>query len=136
MSLYEGSPCSESDSARANRSSERGAGTQGGEAFLGASRLSTSAGSRPRSASGGRLSRMPMRLKESLDPLLLSFATLVAVILAVWLMVRAIRWAKRKTRAGSVLAAAAFPFPDQPSPHEQIENANRLRKDTGSGDPE
>ena len=29
----------------------------------------------------------------------------------VWLAVRAIRWAKKGTRAGSMLAAAAFPFP-------------------------
>jgi hypothetical protein len=54
----------------------------------------------------------------------------------VWLAVRAIRWAKKGTRAGSMLAAAAFPFPDQPPPHEQVENANRLKKDAESGDPE
>jgi hypothetical protein len=54
----------------------------------------------------------------------------------IWLAVRAVRWAKRGTRAGSILAAAAFPFPDQPPPHEQAENANRLRKDMESGDPE
>jgi hypothetical protein len=33
-----------------------------------------------------------------------------------------------------MLAAAAFPFPEQPPPHEQVENANRLRKDAESGD--
>ena len=60
----------------------------------------------------------------------------VAALLLVWLFVRAIRWAKKGTKAGSMLAAAAFPFPDQPPPHEQVANANRLRKDAESGDPE
>jgi len=54
----------------------------------------------------------------------------------VWLMIRAVRWAKKKTKVGSMLAAAAFPFPDQRPPNEQVENANRSRKAAESGDPE
>jgi hypothetical protein len=61
---------------------------------------------------------------------------LLVLIAFGWLMVRAIRWAKKRTKVGSMLAAAAFPFPEQPPPHEQVENANRLRKDAQSGDPE
>jgi hypothetical protein len=53
-----------------------------------------------------------------------------------WLMVRAIRWARKGTKTGSMLAAAAFPFPDQPPPAEQVENANRLRKDAESAGPD
>jgi hypothetical protein len=34
------------------------------------------------------------------------------------------------------LAAAAFPFPDQPPPQEQVELENRLKKSAESGDPE
>jgi hypothetical protein len=60
-------------------------------------------------------------------------AAVLAVLLLVWLMARAVRWAKKGTKAGSMLAAAAFPFPEQPPPHEQVENANRLRKDAESG---
>lgn len=62
--------------------------------------------------------------------------TSLAIVAGAWLLVRAVRWAKKRTKAGSMLAAAAFPFPDQPPPHEQVENANRLRKDAESGDPE
>jgi hypothetical protein len=62
-------------------------------------------------------------------------ATVFAAFVCVWLAVRAIRWAKKGTRAGSILAAAAFPFPDQPPPREQVENARRLKKDAESGDP-
>ena len=57
------------------------------------------------------------------------------VALTLWLMIRAVRWAKKGTKAGSMLAAAAFPFPDQPPPGEQVENANRLKKDAGARDP-
>jgi len=35
-----------------------------------------------------------------------------------------------------MLAAAAFPFPDQPPPHEQVEQANRLKREGQSGDPQ
>ena len=63
-------------------------------------------------------------------------AAVVAALLLVWLFARAIRWAKKGTKAGSMLAAAAFPFPEQPPPHEQVENANRLKKDAEPGDPE
>jgi hypothetical protein len=59
----------------------------------------------------------------------------LGLIFLLWLMVRAIRWAKKGTRTGSMLAAAAFPFPEQPPPHEQVENANRLRKDAEPADP-
>jgi hypothetical protein len=62
-------------------------------------------------------------------------AAIFAAFVFVWAAVRAIRWAKKGTRAGSMLAAAAFPFPEQPPPHEQVENANRLKKDAESGDP-
>jgi len=58
------------------------------------------------------------------------------VAVAVWLGVRAVRWAKKGTRGGKVLAGALFPFPDQSSPQEQVEQQIRLRKDTESGDPE
>ena len=44
-------------------------------------------------------------------------------------MILPLRWAKRGTKAGSMLAAAAFPFPDQPPPHEQLADAIRLDKD-------
>jgi hypothetical protein len=63
-------------------------------------------------------------------------AAVFAVFVFGWAAVRAIRWAKKGTKAGSMLAAAAFPFPDRPPPYEQVENANRLKKDTESGDPE
>lgn len=72
----------------------------------------------------------------SLEQFLWVCAAVLAVVLLVWLLTRTIRWARRGTRAGSMLAAAAFPFPDQPPPHEQVANANRLRKDPESGDPE
>jgi hypothetical protein len=35
-----------------------------------------------------------------------------------------------------MLAAAAFPFADQPSPQEQIEQENRLKKESESGEPD
>jgi hypothetical protein len=60
----------------------------------------------------------------------------LAAVLVVWLAFRALRWARKKSRVGSMLAAAAFPFPDQPPPHEQVEQANRTRKDSESGDPQ
>jgi hypothetical protein len=56
-------------------------------------------------------------------------------VLAAWLAVRAVRWARKGTRGGAMLAAAAFPFPDQPPPNEQVERANQLRKDAESADP-
>jgi hypothetical protein len=51
-------------------------------------------------------------------------------------MILALRWAKKATKAGSMLAAAAFPFPDQPPPPEQLAAANRLDKDAESGTPQ
>jgi hypothetical protein len=53
-----------------------------------------------------------------------------------WLAVRAVRWAKKGSKLGSMLVAAAFPFPDQPPPQEQVEQQNRLKKDAESGDPD
>jgi hypothetical protein len=63
-------------------------------------------------------------------------AAILAALAFLWLAIRAIRWARKGTKAASVLAAAAFPFPEQPPPHEQVENANRLKKDSESGSPE
>jgi hypothetical protein len=71
---------------------------------------------------------------KNLDHSLWAFAAVLAAVFFVWLMIRAIRWARKRTTVGSMLAAAAFPFPEQPPPHEQVENANRLRKDAESGD--
>jgi hypothetical protein len=62
-------------------------------------------------------------------------AATLAVAGVVWLAVLAIRWAKKGSRAGAMLAAAAYPFPDQPPPHEQIEEANRLDKNDDAGEP-
>ena len=59
----------------------------------------------------------------------------LAGVLVARLMILALRWAKKGTRAGSMLAAAAFPFPDQPPPHEQLADAIRLDKDADSGTP-
>jgi hypothetical protein len=70
------------------------------------------------------------------DQLLWTCAAILAALVLVWLAIQGIRWAKKGTKAGSMLAAAAFPFPDQPPPHEQVENANRLKKDAESGDSE
>ena len=62
-------------------------------------------------------------------------ASSLAFIVLVWCAVRAIRWAQQGSKGASLLAAAAFPFPDQPPPHEQLERANRLDRDTDSGQP-
>jgi hypothetical protein len=53
---------------------------------------------------------------------------------AAWLAVRAVRWAKKGTAGAKVLTGALFPFPDQPPPHEQIEQQIRLKKDAQAGD--
>ena len=73
---------------------------------------------------------------ENLYRLLWPSVAILTALAFLWIAVRAIRWAKKGTRAASILAAAAFPFPDQPPPHEQVEDANRLRKDSESGSPE
>jgi len=73
---------------------------------------------------------------KNLEPLLWLCVSLFFAVGAVWLSVRAIRWAKKGSKAGSMLAAAAFPFPGQPPPQEQVEQENRLKKSTESGDPE
>ncbi len=57
------------------------------------------------------------------------------MVLLGWLMVRIIRWAKKGSRTGAMLAAAAFPFPEQPPPNEQVERINRLKKGTNSAQP-
>ena len=69
------------------------------------------------------------------SPLLWVTLGVLAVVFAAWLMSVAVRWAKKGTKAGSMLAAAAFPFPDQPPPHEQLQDALRLDKDADSGAP-
>jgi hypothetical protein len=71
---------------------------------------------------------------KNLDQWLWACAAVLATLSIVWLMIRLIRWARKRTKIGSMLAAAAFPFPDQPPPYEQVENANRLKKDAESGD--
>jgi hypothetical protein len=73
---------------------------------------------------------------KNTEQLLWASGAILIALLVVWLAFRALRWAKKKTTAGSMLAAAAFPFPDQPPPHEQVEQANRSRQDSESGDPE
>jgi hypothetical protein len=59
----------------------------------------------------------------------------LVIAASAWFAVLAIRWAKKGTKAGTMLAAAAYPFPDQPPPHEQVEEANRLNRDTEAGEP-
>jgi hypothetical protein len=54
---------------------------------------------------------------------------------ALWLAVRAVRWAKKGTKGGKMLTGALFPFPDQPPPQEQVEHQIRLKRDAESGDP-
>jgi hypothetical protein len=63
------------------------------------------------------------------------FGAGLVVVGIVWLAVRAVRWAKKGSRGASMLAAAAFPFPEQPPPHELVDRANRVNKDNDSGDP-
>jgi hypothetical protein len=55
---------------------------------------------------------------------------------ALWLAARAIRWARKGTRGGKMVASALFLFPDQPPPQELVEQQTRLRKDSEAGDPE
>jgi hypothetical protein len=71
----------------------------------------------------------------SKESLVWIFVIVVSVVILTWLAVRAIRWAKKGTKAGSMLAAAAFPFPDQPPPEEQVEQQSRIKKSAESGDP-
>jgi hypothetical protein len=68
--------------------------------------------------------------------LLWTCSIILALLVLTWLMIRAIRWARKGSKGASMLAAAAFPFPEQPPPNEQIERVNRLKKGTESGDPE
>jgi hypothetical protein len=70
------------------------------------------------------------------NPLIWTLLLVATVVGFVWLAVRAVRWAKKGSKAGSMLAAAAFPFPDQPPPQEQVAQQNRLKKDAESGDPD
>jgi len=72
----------------------------------------------------------------SKEPFIWVCVLVVCAVSFIWLAVRAIRWAKKGSKGGSMLAAAAFPFPDQPPPQEQVEQQNRLKKDAESGDPE
>lgn len=48
---------------------------------------------------------------KNFDQVLWVLTVATGLSVFVWLMVRAVRWAKKGTRAGSMLAAAAFPFP-------------------------
>jgi len=73
---------------------------------------------------------------NDLGGLLWTCSALVVLLFLAWLMVRAIRWAKKGSKSASMLAAAAFPFPEQPPPNEQVERINRLKKGAESGDPE
>ncbi len=61
-------------------------------------------------------------------PLIWASGLIALTVLFVWLRVRAVRWAKRGTRGGAMLAAADFPFPEQPPPNEIMQRANRIRK--------
>ena len=70
------------------------------------------------------------------NELILVGVVILFAVLATWLMLRAIRWAKKGSKGASMLAAAAFPFPEQPPPNEQVERINRLKKDAESGDPQ
>ena len=71
---------------------------------------------------------------KDLEPLLWISSLVAAVAAFIWMAIRAIRWAKKGSKAGSMLAAAAFPYPDQPPPQEQVEMENRLKKSNDSGD--
>ena len=71
-----------------------------------------------------------------MNPLLWLIVAPLAAVLLGWVIVRAMRWARKGSTGASMLAAAAFPFPDQPPPNEQVEHESRLRKDAESGDPD
>ena len=73
---------------------------------------------------------------KNLESMLWLCISLLIAVSSLWLAVRAIRWAKKGSKAGSMLAAAAFPFPEQPPPQEQVEQENRLNKDAELSDPE
>ena len=70
-----------------------------------------------------------------MNPLVSLGIAVTCVVIATWLAVRAIRWAKKGTSGGKAVAAALFLFPDQPPPHELVEQQIRLKRDTDSGDP-
>lgn len=71
-----------------------------------------------------------------LSGLLWTLSAILSLVLLTWLMVRAIRWARKGSKGASMLAAAAFPFPEQPPPNEHVERINRLKKGAETGDPE
>jgi hypothetical protein len=73
---------------------------------------------------------------NDLAGLLWTCGALLGLLVLSWLMVRAIRWAKKGSKGASMLASAAFPFPEQPPPNEHVERINRLKKGTELGDPE
>ena len=58
-----------------------------------------------------------------IGPLLPILITLLFIASIVWAAIRLVRWAKKGTRGSAVLAAMAFPLPDQPPPHEQVKDA-------------
>lgn len=77
----------------------------------------------------------PLTTAMNAQEILRFVVSILLFIGAVYLANRAIRWAKKGSKAGSLLAAAAFPFPEQPSPQEQVEQENRIKKAAESGDP-
>jgi hypothetical protein len=50
-------------------------------------------------------------------------AAALLFIVSGWVALRLLRWARKGSKTGKMLAAAAYPFPEQPPPHEQVENA-------------
>jgi hypothetical protein len=72
---------------------------------------------------------------SNVEPMMWLFTMAVAVIGAIWLAVRSVRWAKKGTKGGAMLVALAFPNPDRPPPQQQVEEQTRRKKDSESGDP-
>jgi hypothetical protein len=67
---------------------------------------------------------------------LITLSVALGLLAAAWCAYVALRWARTKTKSGSILAIAAFPYLDEPPPHELCEQENRLKKSTTAGDPE
>lgn len=64
-----------------------------------------------------------------------AIAAVALALSAVWVAVRAVRWAKKGTKGGALLVAAAFPDPERPPPQQLVEEELRLKKEADSGDP-
>lgn len=54
-----------------------------------------------------------------------TIVTLLLIVGVLWATIGLVRWAKKGTRGSAVLAAMAFPLPDQPPPHEVVQDAIR-----------